>query len=189
MPKDEKPKNFDVMSVPDVAELLSVTEKTVRNWMNKGGLPSHDSGRGRVLNWHEALRWYVNYRLTEGGNSGNQPVKNGPETEIKPRETLEQAIQRKTIIEADRIELKLAQERGQVVAVTDVEKSVAAVATALKQAILGMPAKLVTRLYGVRDKNAIRAILDSEARDLCIKLATIGRRSAPDAAPGAGDEL
>ena len=83
----------------------------------------------------------------------------------------------------------MAQERGQVVAVTDVEKSVAAVATALKQAILGMPAKLVTRLYGVRDKNAIRAILDSEARDLCIKLATIGRRSAPAAAPGAGDEL
>lgn len=187
MAKDEKPRNFDVMSVTDVAELLGVTDKTVRNWMNKGGLPSHESGRGRVLNWHEALRWYVNYRLTEGGNSGNQPAKNGPEGDVRPSETFEQAVLRKTVIEADRIELKLAQERGQVVSVADVEKSIAAVATALKQAILGMPAKLVTRLYGVRDKNAIRAILDSEARDLCIKLATIGRSSAPE--PGAGDEL
>jgi hypothetical protein len=83
----------------------------------------------------------------------------------------------------------LAQERGLVVAVSDVERSVASVATALKQAILGMPAKLVTRLYGVRDRNAIRAILDAEARDLCIKLATIGRKSTPAPTVGASDEL
>ncbi|WP_446744286.1 helix-turn-helix domain-containing protein [Silvibacterium acidisoli] len=189
MPKGDQPKNFDVMTAPDVAELLGVSEKTVRNWMNKNGLPFQEAGRGRLLNWHEALKWYVNYRIAESGNDGNGVSNKDAETEIKPRETLEQAIQRKTIAEADRLELKLAQERGYVVAVSDVEKSVAAVATALKQAILGMPSKLITRLYGVRDKNAIRAILDAEARDLCVKLATIGQKSAPAPTAGAVDEL
>ena len=34
MPKTEKPEKFSALSGADVADLLGVTVKTVRNWMN-----------------------------------------------------------------------------------------------------------------------------------------------------------
>ena len=113
------------------------------------------------------------------GEPGAQPVS---------EETYNDALTRKTIADANLRELELAVERGEVVAVADVEQSIAKVATSLKTAILALPAKLVTRLYGVKDRNAMRAILDIEARDLCAKLATIGQESAPEPARIAVDE-
>lgn len=182
MAKSEKLAKLEAFTVVEVAELLSVTEKSVRNWMNQKGLPFKDGQRGRVLHWPTVLEWYVSFRADEGGSNGKKASAVANDVNLTPEETYEQALKRKVTAEADRLELKLAQERGQVVAVQDVEKSIAKVSTSLKSAILGLPAKLSTRLYGVRDRNQLRAILDAEARELCIKLATIGQESAPDVA-------
>jgi hypothetical protein len=75
--------------------------------------------------------------------------------------------------------LKLAQERGEVVAVSDVQRSIETVASSLKTAILAWPSKLITRLYGVKDRNQMRAILEKESRELCNQLASVGQSSAP----------
>ena len=80
MAKDKNPENFDVLTAADVADLLMVTEKTVRNWMNKNGLPSVDGGRGRTMKWRDVLEWYVRYRGNEDGNGGNGGVKSDPKS-------------------------------------------------------------------------------------------------------------
>ncbi len=175
MPKAQEAQKFDALTAADVADLLFVTEKTVRNWMNKGDLPFKDHPRGRMLSWKQVLEWYVAYRQADGGTRGTQSEK----PSNSPQETMESAMRRRAVAEADLKELQLAGERGKVVAIGDVERSVAKVASSLKQAILALPSRLATRLYGVRDRNAIRAILDAEARELCVKLATIGQQSAP----------
>ena len=195
MSKTENATNFDTLTPADVAELLDVSEKTVRNWMNKCELPFTEGARGRVMKWSDAREWYVLRRIEDSGKlgkSGNSVKKTAPAMEpgapAGSDETYNEALTRKTIADANLRELELAAERGDVVAVADVEQSIAKVATSLKTAILALPAKLVTRLYGVKDRNAMRAILDIEARDLCAKLATIGQESAPEPARIVVDE-
>src|SRR5690242_5767022 len=123
MPKDQKAQNFDTLTAADVADLLFVSEKTVRNWMNKNDLPSTDSGRGRLLSWRTTLEWYVAYRQKEAGNVGSQSSRRSNPADAEPQESLTSAMRRRAVAEADLKELELAAERGKVVAVRDVERS------------------------------------------------------------------
>lgn len=177
MSKSESRQNFETLSAADVADLLFVSEKTVRNWMNKNDLPSVDSGRGRVLQWKAVLEWYVTYRQKEGGNSGNALVKT-PTFEVPalPPEYMEAALRRKTVAEADLKELQLAKERGQVASIEDVKRNIAAVAQAIQQKILAIPSRLTPRLVSIDDRNVVNSILEGEAHQLCSELATVGSR-------------
>lgn len=181
MAKSESPENFGVLTVVEVAELLDVSQKSVRNWMNDKDLPYTDSGRGRTLNWRDTLRWFIAYKIAESGNGGIPNRKSVPELTPAITETYDSALARKTRAEADLKELELATKRGQVVAVADVKNSIAKVSSSLKTAILGMPSKLSGRIFGVKERAVLRGILDREAAELCRKLMTLGTGKVTDA--------
>jgi phage terminase Nu1 subunit (DNA packaging protein) len=179
MAKTDRPANFDTLSASDVADLLGVTEKTVRNWMNKKGLPSVDGQRGRVLRWRDVLEWYVELRKSEDGNSGNGSSKTAPQpVPDLPPETMENAMRRRAIAEADLKELDRAQRLSEVVAIEDVGRNIAAVAKNIQQKLLNVPTKLTTRLVGIDDRNRVRAILDAEMLLICNELVTVGAETA-----------
>ncbi len=174
MAKDKKPENFDVLTAADVADLLMVTEKTVRNWMNKNGLPSVDGGRGRTMKWRDVLEWYVRYRGNEDGNGGNGGVKSDPKSAdpvSEPAESYDNALRRRAIAEADLKEIELAEARGQVAAVADVRKTLQTLARAIQSKILAMPSRLTTRLAGAKDRREVEAILKAECQIVCSELA------------------
>lgn len=174
MPKTEKPKTFDVMSGADVAELLGVTDKTVRNWMNSGGLPFSDTGRGRVLNWHESLKWYVNYRIAESGNGGNETVRNGDDpAPAVPLENYEAALARKTRAEADLKELELSTRRGQVAAIGDVELALSRSNKETQTRILALPSRLAPQLIGRDEQTEVFGIIQRECNQILSSLANV----------------
>jgi excisionase family DNA binding protein len=166
--------DFQVLTVDEVAELLDVSSRTVRNWINQKGLPAKQDGRGKTLDWRQTLAWYVQYRIEECGNDGNQAPASDSPGFPQDQENLEQATTRKTIAEANLKELQLAEKRGQVVAVADVERNIAAVSKAIQQKILAIPSRLSPRLVGTDDRNVIFSILSSEANQICSDLATVG---------------
>lgn len=173
------PKEMAALDVQDVAQLLGVSDRMVRNYANGAGIPFTGDGRGRRFDWSAVLAWYVDYQINLRGSRGSAKAVT---TANDPASiTLEQIKQdlRKTTAEADRLELKLAQERGDVVAIGDVQSSVEKVASALKTAILSWPQKLTPDLTRVKDRGAVRGILDKAARELCRQLAVIGKQSAP----------
>ena len=179
MPKDQKRDNFDALTAAEVADLLFVSEKTVRNWMNNNDLPSVDSGRGRILKWKSVLAWYVAYRAKEDGNGGNAPAKMASAGKLaKQPESANAALLRKLIAEADLKELDRAERLAEVVAIKDVERNIAAVARNIQQKLLNVPNKLTTRLVGIDDRNRIRAILDAEMVLICRELVTVGAETA-----------
>jgi hypothetical protein len=142
--------------------------------MNKGGLPSQDAGRGRVLNWHEALKWYVNYRIAESGNSGNEPVKSSdPDAPEVPPETYDAALARKTRAEADLKELQLAKERSQVASIVDIERALSSSHKASQTRILALPSTLAVQLVGLDDRAEVFGILQRECNQLLSDLANI----------------
>lgn len=171
MPKSENPRNYSALSVTDVAELLSLTPRQVRNLIQDKGLPAKSDPRGFTLDWPTTLEWYVGYRSAQkGGNGGNLRPGSGPE---EPEETLDQAILRKTKAEADLKELQLAHERGEVAAIADVERVLTGANKSIQTRILAVPASLATRLLGINDRTRIFNELDRSMRELLTNLAGI----------------
>lgn len=170
------------MPAEDVAELLKVSAKTVRNWINKLGLPATDDGRRRVLNWHDTLEWYVQRRIAAAGNAGNAPPAADPES----AETLDQAETRKTIADADLKELKLAQLRGQLVPADEVGRNVGRVASAIKTKLDALPNALALRLVGKTDRVEVQQMLQDAIYRIKLELAQVGTQ--PEPAPVIGEE-
>lgn len=182
MAEAKNPGGFDAMPVEDVAELLGVSAKTVRNWINKLGLSATDDGRRRVLNWHDTLEWYVQRRIAVAGNDGNPPQGDSKES----AETLDQAETRKTIADADLKELKLAQLRGQLVPADEVGRNVSRVASAIKTKLDALPNALALRLVGKTDRVEVQQMLQDAIYRIKLELAQVGTQ--PEPAPLIGDE-
>lgn len=178
MAEPTKPGGLDAMPVEDVAELLGVSAKTVRNWINKQGLPAVDDGRRRVLHWPSTLEWYVQQRIARDGNSGNPPPPDGDE----PRESLVDAETRKTIADADLKELKLAQLRNQLVPASEVAKNVGRVASAIKTKLDSLPNALALRLVGKSDRVEVQQILQDAVYRIKLEFAQVGAEPEPVAA-------
>lgn len=164
------PGELEALDLDDVAALLRKTPRMVRNYLKDNKMPFVNGGGGRRFVWGDVLEWYVRYRIELEGNDGSRL----PELPSEDDESYEEALRRRTIAEANLKELQLARERGQVVAIADVRKSVERVAASLKTAILAMPTKLTGQVFGVKDRERLRKILDSEAVALCRKLKALG---------------
>lgn len=186
MAKDENPRNYSTLTVSDVAELLSLTDRQVRNLIKDKGLPARSDTRGFTLDWPTALEWYVGYRSAQKpGNGGNRRPGNGSDGSEAPEETLDEAILRKTKAEADLKELQLAREQGQVVAIADIERVLANANRSIQTQILALPAGLAPQLIGMDDRQQIYNLIDRSCRSLLTNLAGIdaireGRSSQPE---------
>jgi phage terminase Nu1 subunit (DNA packaging protein) len=187
MPREENPRNYSAVSVSDVAELLGLTDRQVRNLIKDKGLPARSDPRGFTLDWPTALEWYVGYRSAQkGGNGGNRRPGSNPE---EPEETYDEALARKTRAEADLKELQLARERGEVAAIADVERVLNGANKSIQTRVLAMPASLATQLLGIDDRTRIFNVLDRSCRDLLTNLASIDAvREARTAQPEADEE-
>ena len=171
MAKTDNPRNYSALSVPDVAELLSLDRRQILNLIKDKGLPAKRDPRGFTLDWPTTLEWYVGYKSSQkGGNGGNLRPGSGPE---EPEETYDEALTRKTRAEADLKELQLAHERGEVAAIADVERVLTGANKSIQTRILAIPASLATRLLGIDDRTRIFNELDRSMRELLTNLAGI----------------
>lgn len=176
------PNEMELLETEDIASLLGVSERMVRNYINDNELPCKGDGRGRRFVWAEVREWYVAYRISIGGSRGNSA------SQIQAREDIEAAMLRKTIAEADLKELQLAKERGQVAAIADVERAISAANKAAQTQILAVPSRLATRLLGLEDRGRITAILEAEMKSLLSNLATIDAVRESAGMPDGDDE-
>ena len=180
----ENAKKNREMSVTEVSELLLVTARQVRNWIKEKGLPARSSERGKILNWPDALEWYVTHRTQLGGNGGSRSSLAGSDDLGEEVESYEAALARKTRAEADIKELILARERSEVVSIGDVEKAVTRSNKSIQTLIQAFPASLAPQLVSIDDRARIFAMLQRECNELLTNLtrieAVVERRDGPD---------
>jgi phage terminase Nu1 subunit (DNA packaging protein) len=174
MAEGDKPKPFSALSSTDTAELLCCTKRQLLNYVEQG-MPKHGNGRGAYYDWSEVFPWYVSYQIDLAKRRATVGMPEGADPNIVVNgETMAQAVLRKTIAEADLKELERAHERGEVVAVADVERNIAAVAKAVQTKLLAIPTKLASQLAAARSsKPRIKAILEGEARQVCSELVSV----------------
>lgn len=177
------PVNFSALTAVQAAEMFGVSEKTIRNWMNDNGLPCSGSGRGRTIDAAKAIQWHHEYTAGKSGNGGRNPPAAPAEVAI---ETIDQAMLRKTVAEADLKELQLAKERGQVAAIGDVEKLLSVSNLAVQTQLLAVPSRLATQMLGIEEHGRAVIVLEAEMRQVLSNLASIDAvREAAGIAHGA----
>lgn len=178
------PNGMETLELEDVASLLGVSERMVRNYIKDNNLPCVGDGRGRRFVWADVREWYVQYRIQLSGSRGSL----GVSVPSADEETLDEAVLRKTKAEADLKELQLARERGQVASVADVEKVLASSTLAIQTQVLAVPSRLATRMLGLQDHGQAVAILEAEMRQVLTNLSTIDAVKERACSAGEGDE-
>lgn len=164
------PNEMEALELEDIASLLGVSERMVRNYIKDNNLPCRQDGRKRLFVWNEVREWYVAYRIDLAGSRGSL----APQIPVNgDNESLEEAILRKTKAEADIKELQLAEMRKQVASIEDVEKVLTSANLATKTQIEALPSKLAIQLIGIDDQGKIHGIIQRETFQLLTNLATI----------------
>jgi excisionase family DNA binding protein len=163
-------KNVLMLTVAETTKLLRVTDRHIRNWIKDKGLPAATMPGVQRLDAAAVVTWFLDFRLTENGNSGNRAASD-PGGE--PLETFDEALARKTRAEADLKELQLARERGEVAAIADVERVLASANKSIQTLMLALPSSLAPQLIGLADRGKIFAVIDRAVRATLSNLASI----------------
>ncbi len=167
---------LNALPAEDVADLLGVTPRTVRNWSKKEDLPHKNDGRRDVFDWTTTLEWFVQRRIRNSGKDRSEPEPGGL---VGGKEDFDEALRRKTSAEADLKELKLAELRGLLVPAAEVGKNVGQVATAIKTKLEAMPNALALRLVGKKDRVEVQQILQDEVYRIQLELFNVGSQFRP----------
>lgn len=122
-------------------------------------MPRVGSGKGCYFLWNDVFPWYLRYYIEQ----------RTPKDSKEDAKSLADAQLRKINAEAALAELKLSRERGEVVAVIDVEKAVAEVSANVRARLLAMPSKLAGLLVGLT-KPKVKAQLEQEVNEALAEL-------------------
>ena len=129
----------DELELEDVALLLGVSERMIRNYITSNAMPCTGEGKTRRFKWDSVREWFANYRRELQGGI------------VSGVESYDEALARKTRAEADLKELQLAQARGEVAPIADVERVMSASALAVQTQMLALPSLMAPEILGMQD--------------------------------------
>ncbi len=145
------------LTAAGLARVLGVSDQAVSQW-KAAGAPFGADGR---VTQAEFRRWEL------------AAVKAQAEAKAAPTSE-DEARARKLAAEAERAELALARERGQVVTVADAAAGLAAQCAELRAAVVAMPGRYAADLVGLDDVGAAMLVLRRMQHELLDALAGAG---------------
>lgn len=140
---------------------MGVSVRRLDQYVQKG-MPRVGSGR-KVRFGMAAFAWHREYLAEENG-AGREIGK------------LQEEMARKTQIEADRAELKLLKEQGELVTIRSVRDQREKVYSIIKMRLLALPGKMAPIVFGMESKNKIKAKLEAEVYEALEELKSEGKR-------------
>lgn len=133
----------------EAAAFFGVSIGTIDQWINRG-LPSERRDKNVILNTAQVTQWLEAQAAERVSGAGS------------PAGTLDEARVRKTNADAALAELQLQRERGEVVNIADVARTVGEEYAAVRAKLLAIPTKLAPRVAIEADENACRELLARE---------------------------
>lgn len=80
------PGKFDRLTVKEFAELMNVEARTVRNWMNRKGLPFVQAPGERLINGPIGIAWHFVAKARLGGREADKArTSRTPQTQHRGR--------------------------------------------------------------------------------------------------------
>ena len=159
----------------EAAELFGVTLKTVDNWIRKG-LAHEPQGREVLLNTAAIAQFLEDDLKTRLANT-------------PAAENIDQARVRKISADAALAELQLQRERGEVVNIEDVAKTVGEEYAAVRAKLLAIPTKLAPRIAIEDNEAACRDLIEREITEALNELIADSVAGGAGAEPEAAAEV
>ncbi len=152
-----------MLTKKELGSRCHVTAKTIERWVAEG-VPHTGEGRSARFDPDGVAAWRA---ATKRRPKGGRPKVEAPATPAPTPETVSmaEAERRKLYAEAQRLELKLAQERGQCVSLDDAKRSLEDFASAAQSRLLNLPGKLLARLFGCTDRVKFLETVEGEIRE------------------------
>jgi hypothetical protein len=150
----------NMVTAAALARTLGLSDSRITG-LKAEGLPYEETPHGHRFNLPESVRWYTAHIRAAG-----RPV--ATPTEVSP---LDAARQRKAEAEARMIELRLAKELGQVVAIDDAVTVFAEHIAAARSQLLAMPSRLAPVLAAEDSAIECEQVLMAAIRDALEELA------------------
>lgn len=142
----------DAVTGDQLGELINRTARTLFNYQ-KAGLPFESVGRGVRYPLVPAIRWCINYLITEqaGAAGGGKEMSLAAE---KEREDL-LAARNKRILS----DMEVAREQGRLVTLEFMREEWEELAAAIRDVLTNLPGDLADRVLGITEKPKARAII------------------------------
>lgn len=139
------------VSAPVLAAFLGVTAPTIRDFAAKGIVKREGRAEYALM---ESVRLAFEHMRTQAAKHPNAPK-------------LLDARTRRAVAEAERMEMKLAQERGELIILAEAEAVWGRVVRTLRNGVLALPTRLRALLHLTA---AQQELIDREVRDLLTEL-------------------
>jgi len=142
-----------LVNVQKLASAMNVTTRRVQQLVAEG-LPREEKGKYEL---GKCLLWYIRYLQTALERRG-VPTPDG--------EVSSMTEERLALLRADRElrEIELAEKRGMLVSILDVEKTLADLVLTTKALIMAIAPRLAADLVGENSRNMIQAKIEKEIR-------------------------
>ena len=156
-----------------LAKRFGVTTRTVDNYVAEH-MPHHGARKSLYFLWHECLAWWRAREIEKAIPPSSSDSESGDGV------SLTEAERRKMLADAELKELKVAREKGKLVAIADVAAAQGQIASNIRTRLRALPAKLTPRLVG-RRRQDIKTLLEKEIDAALTELAqTAGKIALPD---------
>ena len=152
-----------IVRVGKVAQALNLTPQRVQQLANEG-LPKEDRGK---YDLGKCMLWYIRYLQAALEKKAVPMADGGYVGEREERVRLLRA-------EADLKEIELAKERGQLVAIQDVEKEMTDLVLTSKARIMAIPPRVAPELVGESSRMIIQTKLEKACKEALALLAREG---------------
>ena len=148
-----------LVNVQKLASAMNVTARRVQQLVAEG-LPREEKGKYEL---GKCLLWYIRYLQTALERRA-VPTPDG--------EVSSMTEERLALLRADRElrEIELAEKRGKLVSIADVEKTLADLVLTTKARIMAIAPRLAADLVGENSRNMIQAKIEKEIRAALVHL-------------------
>jgi phage terminase Nu1 subunit (DNA packaging protein) len=152
-----------IVRVGKVAQALNLTPQRVQQLANEG-LPKEDRGK---YDLGKCMLWYIRY-LQAALEKKAVPMADGGYAGTREERT------RLLRAEAELKEMELAEKRGQLVAIQDVEKEMTDLVLTTKARIMAIPPRVTPELVGESSRMIIQTKLEKACKEALALLAREG---------------
>jgi DNA-binding transcriptional MerR regulator len=170
------------------AQMTGVTVQTLTNWRKQDNAPPYSEenkgypiselgdwirtsqiykrGRGTTYPWLPSIEKITS--VTGKAATPAQPTMPGLEPNFPPQKVLEterDAKLRKTVAEADKLEMDIAERAGQLVQYSEVMHAWSSIIVRVKTALLSIPTKVSPLVSGLSDNGECEAVISEHVRE------------------------
>jgi len=162
-----------VVDLRQVSKALNVSERRIQQ-LAKEGLPKEERGKYEL---GKCMLWYIRYLQVALEASGRRD--SGESEFIGAREERARLLR----AEAELKEMELAQKRGQLVAIADVEAEYTSLVLSIKARIMAIPPRLAPEIVGEDSRVMAQAKIEKYCKEALAQLAKADDASGNQDAP------